>query len=118
RLGIVAALELARQTLWVGGIVALSVIGAGVFPLLSVPLLVNLVLIPPTARLVRGRIPTRAALKPRTWPPLLRATVVYSLATAVGVVYAYTAQILTSLVTTHHQSGLFAVSFRVFIVSV
>jgi O-antigen/teichoic acid export membrane protein len=116
RLGVVAALELARQALWVAGIVVLAALGAGVFPLLSVPLLVNLILIPPTARLVRGQVSLRATLHPRAWPPLLRTTVVYSLATAVGTIYAYTAQILTSLVTSHHESGLFAVSFRVFIV--
>jgi O-antigen/teichoic acid export membrane protein len=117
RLGVVAALELARQTLWVAGIVLLSALGAGVFPLLSVPLMVNLILIGPTARLVKGQVPRRATFNPRAWPPLLRTTIVYSLATAVGVIYAYTAQILTSLVTSHHQSGLFAVSFRVFIVA-
>jgi O-antigen/teichoic acid export membrane protein len=118
RLGVVTALELLRQALWVGGIVLLSALGAGAFPLLSVPLVVNLILIFPTERLVRGQISARAALNPRAWPPLLRTTVVYSLATAVGVIYAYMAQILTSLVTSHHQSGLFAVSFRVFIVLV
>jgi O-antigen/teichoic acid export membrane protein len=118
RLGVVAVLELARQALWVGGIVVLAALGAGVFPLLSVPLLVNLILILPTARLVEGEVSLRATLDPRAWPGLLRKTVVYSLATAVGTIYAYTAQILTSLVTNHHQSGLFAVSFRVFIVCV
>jgi O-antigen/teichoic acid export membrane protein len=118
RLGVVAALDLGRQVLWVGAVVALSAAGAGVFPLLSIPLLVNLILIAPTARLVRGQISSRPALRPRVWPGLLRATIVYSLATAVGVIYAYMAQILTSLVTSHHQSGLFAVSFRVFIVSI
>jgi O-antigen/teichoic acid export membrane protein len=118
RLGVVAALELARQALWVAGIVLLSAFGAGVFPLLAVPLAVNLVLIAPTAWLVRGQVSARPALKPQAWPPLLRATVIYSLATAVGTIYAYTAQILTSLVTNHHQNGLFAVSFRVFMVSV
>jgi O-antigen/teichoic acid export membrane protein len=51
------------------------------------------------------------------WPPLLRATVAFSLATAVGTLYVYMAQILTSLVASHYQSGLFAVSFRVFIVA-
>lgn len=117
KLGVVSILELARQALWVGGIVVLAALGAGVFPLLSVLLLVNLALIPPTARRVRGRISTRPLVRPRTWPPLLRATVVYSVATAVGTIYVYTAQILTSLVTTRHEAGLFAVSFRVFIVA-
>jgi O-antigen/teichoic acid export membrane protein len=118
RLGAVAALDLARQVLWVGAVVALSTVGAGVFPLLSILLAVNLILIVPTARLVRGRISIKLAFRPSVWPQLLVPTAVYSVATAVGVIYAYMAQILTSLVTSHHQSGLFAVSFRVFVVSV
>ncbi|HWF25387.1 MAG TPA: polysaccharide biosynthesis C-terminal domain-containing protein [Solirubrobacteraceae bacterium] len=117
RLGVLSALELARQALYVGGIVVLAAVGAGVLPLLSIPLPVNLVLIAPTALLVRGRISARPALHPRAWRPLLRATVVFSLATAVGTIYVYTAQILTSLIASRYESGLFAVSFRVFIVS-
>jgi O-antigen/teichoic acid export membrane protein len=117
RLGTVSALEVGRQALLVAGLVALVVAGAGVLPLLTVPLITNALLIPPTARLVRGRISARLRLSPAQWPPLLRATVVFSLATAVGTIYVYTAQILTSLVTSRYQSGLFAVSFRVFIVS-
>jgi O-antigen/teichoic acid export membrane protein len=117
RLGVLSALELARQALWVLGIVVLVAAGAGVLPLLAIPLLVNVALIAPTARLVRGRISARLAVRPAAWPPLLRATVVFSLATAVGTIYVYAAQILTSLVTSPHQSGIFAVSFRVFIVS-
>lgn len=117
RLGVISAIELVRQALWVGGVVLLVSLGAGVFPLLSVPLLVNAALIVPTAVLVRGRISARLVLQPRSWPPLLRATLVFSLATAVGTIYIYAAQILTSLVTNHYQSGLFAVSFRVFAVS-
>jgi O-antigen/teichoic acid export membrane protein len=117
RLGTLSALELARQALLVGGLVLLASLGAGVFPLLSVSLLANLALIAPTARLVRGRISGRMSLNPARWPALLRATVVFSLATGVGTIYIYTAQILTSLVTSRYQTGLFAVSFRVFIVS-
>jgi O-antigen/teichoic acid export membrane protein len=117
RLGALSALELTRQALWVGGIVILAGVGAGVFALLSVPLLVNLAMIAPTAMLVRGRIAARLVLEPRAWPPLLRATVVFSLATAVGTIYIYATQILTSLVASHYQSGLFAVSFRVVAVS-
>jgi O-antigen/teichoic acid export membrane protein len=117
RLGTVSSLEVGRQALLVAGLVALVVAGAGVLPLLTVPLITNALLIPPTARLVRGRISARLRLSPAQWPPLLRATVVFSLATAVGTIYVYTAQILTSLVTSRYQSGLFAVSFRVFIVS-
>lgn len=117
RLGTVSALDLGRQALVVAGLVALVVLGAGVLPLLTVPLIANALLIPPTASLVRGQISARLTLTPARWPPLLRAAVVFSLATAVGTIYIYTAQILTSLVASQHESGLFAVSFRVFVVS-
>ncbi len=117
RLGTLSALELVRQLITVGAIVALILGGAGILPLLTVTLLANLVLVPLTALFVRGQISTRLELHPRRWLDLLSLTVAFSLATAVGTVYVYTAQILTSLVATPHQSGLFAAPFRVFVVT-
>jgi O-antigen/teichoic acid export membrane protein len=116
RLGTLSLLDLARQALTVAAIVVLVALGAGVFPLLAVTLVVYLVLIPVTAALVRGKISLRMELRPRRWISLVRLTVAFSLAMAVGTVYVYTAQILTSLVASPHQSGLFAASFRVFMV--
>jgi O-antigen/teichoic acid export membrane protein len=52
----------------------------------------------------------------RRWLALLRLTVAFSLASAVGILYVYTAQIITSIAASHHQSGLFAASFRIFVV--
>jgi O-antigen/teichoic acid export membrane protein len=116
RLGTLSALELTRQVLTVAAIVALVLAGAGVAPLLAVALAVNLVLIVPTAALARHQIALRMGLRPRQWLQLLRLTVSFSLATAVGTIYIFTAQILTSLVASAHQSGLFAASFRIFMV--
>lgn len=116
RLGTLSALELARQVLSVAAIVALVLAGAGVLPLLAVVLAVNLVLILPTAALARREISLRASLRPRHWLALMRLTVSFSLASAVGTLYIFTAQVLTSLVSSSHQSGLFAASFRIFIV--
>jgi len=116
RLGTLAALDLARQVLTVAAIVLLVLLGAGVMPLLAVALAVNLIPIAPTAALARRQIALRMALRPRRWAALLRLTVSFSLATAVGTIYVYTVQILTSLVASPHQSGLFAASFRIFIV--
>lgn len=117
RLGTMSLLDLIRQGLTAVTIIGLVVIGAGVLPLLCVTLLVNLLLLPPTAMLVRGQISMRMELRPRHWVAMLRPTLAFSLATAVGTIYIYTAQILTSLVADAHQSGLFAASFRVFIVA-
>lgn len=118
RLGTLSALELARQALTVGAIVALVLAGAGILPLLTVTLVANLLLVPLTAVFVRGQISLRPELHPRRWLALLSLTVSFSLATAVGTIYVYTAQILTSLVASPHQSGLFAAPFRVFVVTV
>jgi O-antigen/teichoic acid export membrane protein len=115
RLGALSALELGRQAAMVAGILVLVALGAGLEPLLAVTLLTNTLLILPTARLVRGRISLRPALHLREWPALLRATVAFSLATAVGTIYVYAAQVLSGFVTSRYQAGLFAVSFRVFI---
>jgi len=117
RQGTITLLELGRQVLAVGGLVALALGGSGVTALLAVPLVVNLLLIPPTAALVRGELSSRISFSVRAWPALLRVTIVFSLASAVGQIYIYTAQILTSLIASRHQSGLFAISFRVFLVT-
>ncbi len=117
RLGTLAGLDFARQVLSVAAIVMLIALGAGVLPLLAVVLAVNLVLIAPTAALARHAVSLRLALNPRRWSELLRLTVSFSLATAVGTLYVYAAQIITSLAASSHQSGLFAASFRVFIVA-
>jgi O-antigen/teichoic acid export membrane protein len=117
RLGTLSLFDLARQALTVAAIVGLIALGAGVLPLLAVSLAVNVLLIPVTAYLVRGKISARPAFRPREWGALLRLTVTFSLATAVGTIYVYTAQILTSLVIGAHASSVFAVSFRIFIVA-
>lgn len=116
RLGAISGLDLARQAFTVVLLVALIVLGVGVPGLLAVPLLVNVVLILPTARLARGEISARVALHPRKWAALLRLTIYFSLAAAASTVYLYIAQILTSVIASDHQSGLFAAAFRVFIV--
>ncbi len=116
RLGTLSLLDLARQAVTVVLIVALVLAGAGVLPFLVVALAVNIALIAPTGRLARGAISTRMGVRPRAWRALLRLTVSFSLASAVGTIYVFTAQILTSLVVSGYQNGLFAASFRIFIV--
>jgi O-antigen/teichoic acid export membrane protein len=116
RIGTLSALDLARQALTVVLLVGLIAAGADVFALLAVSLVVNVLLLWPTARLVRGEISLRPSLHPRKWAALMRLTVYFSLAAAASTIYLYIAQILTSLIASDHQSGLFAAAFRVFVV--
>ncbi len=117
RLGAVAMLEVARQAIWTVGLVVLSALGAMELPLLAMLLVANVAMIWPTWLMTHrlGRI--RVSLRPRAWPPLLGDAAMFSLATAVGTVYLYMTQIVTSLVASDHQSGLFSASFRIYIVT-
>jgi O-antigen/teichoic acid export membrane protein len=117
RMGFLSALEIARQAATVVLFVVLIELKAGVLPLLAVTLAVNLMLIPPTAMVVRGQISMRIGVHLRRWLSLLRLTVTFSLASAANTIYLYAAQILTSLIASGNQSGVFAASFRVFIVT-
>ncbi len=118
QLGWLTGLELARQVLTTVFIVVLVLMGASVLPFLAIAVPVNILLTFVTAWRVRGRIPFRPSLHIRGWLRLLRSTVAFAMAMAVGTIYVYTAQVLTSLVASERQNGLFAVSFRVFIVAV
>ncbi len=118
RLGVLSLMDVVRQLLTTVAIVVLILVGAGILPLLSVPLAMYLLLVPVTASLARGKITLGMGLHPRRWLALLRPTIAYSLATMVGAAYVYTAQILTSLAASAHQSGLFSLSFRVYTIAV
>lgn len=116
RLGTLSLLELLRQVLWAGGLVALSAVHAGVLPLLATLLAANLMLLPVTIR-VTGISRALVRMRLTGWRELIGPSLLFSLATAVGTAYLYGTQLVTSLTTTHHQTGLFAVVFRVFSVT-
>lgn len=116
RNGALAGIDLLRQALTVGLYAVLVVVGAGTAAFLGVGIPVGAVVVAVVAVLVRGQVPLRPRLAPRAWAALLRTSVGFALATAVGTIYVYTAQILTELVASDREVGLFAASFRVFIV--
>lgn len=118
RLGLLAGLEVARQAIWVGGLVVLSALGAGTLPLLATLLVANVVMLVPTLALAKDHPALWSGWRPHDWFALLRRSAAFSLATAVGTVYLSITQLITSLVASPHEVGLFSVSFRVFIVAV
>jgi O-antigen/teichoic acid export membrane protein len=118
QLGWMTALDFTRQVLTVILIVVLVLADAPVLPFLAIALPVNVLLTLLTIQRVRGQMPLEPSLHLRGWLALLRSTVAFAMAMAVGTVYVYTAQVLTSIIASAYQNGLFAVSFRVFIVLV
>lgn len=116
RNGALATVDVVRQAVTVLGFAVCALLGAGIAAYLAVPVPVGVVLIVLVVVLVRGTVPLVPAFDLREWGLLLRAAVAFAAATAVGTIYTYTAQVLTSFVASEHQSGLFAAAFRVFIV--
>jgi O-antigen/teichoic acid export membrane protein len=111
----VAALDVWRQAFTTALYAALVVGGAGVVAFLSVNIPVGLVLAVAAGLLVRGRVPL-PTFDPHGWGRLLRTAAVFALAAAVGTVYLFTAQILVAAVADARETGLFAASFRTFVV--
>lgn len=113
RFGWAAAIELLRQSLSTGLIVALVVLGARTLPFLAATVPAGLVALVLTAALVRGTTSLRPAFHPRRWTPLLRDTFVFAIAVAVNSLYFRVTLVILSLVVTAAETGYFAVSFRV-----
>jgi O-antigen/teichoic acid export membrane protein len=109
-------IDLLRQVLTVGGYTLLVLLGAGVVWFLGVTIPVGVAVVAVAALLARSQIPLRPSLRLHEWGALMRAAAAFSMATAVGTVYLYTAQILTAAVTDARETGLFSASFRVFVV--
>jgi O-antigen/teichoic acid export membrane protein len=113
RFGLATAAELVRQVATTTLLVALVLGGAGLVPLLWVPLPAGIIGLAFAAALVGRRMPRRPSFDMSRWRPLLRDTIPYAIAVALGVAYFRAAMLVTSLVSTEVQAGYFATSFRI-----
>jgi O-antigen/teichoic acid export membrane protein len=116
RLGTVTVIDVTRQGLTALAFVALVAADASILPFLAVTIPVHGLLVIWTAVLVRGRVPLRPTFHAGEWASLIRTSIAFALATAVGITYQYIAQILTTFVADPEEAGLFSASFRVFVV--
>jgi O-antigen/teichoic acid export membrane protein len=113
RLTTVAALELVRQIVMVAVIVALVLVGADLVWFFTASTIAGFATLAVTIVLVRDEIPLlpTARLVP-AWR-LVRQTLPFAAATAIGVIYFRIEIILMSLISTERETGIFGVSFRV-----
>jgi O-antigen/teichoic acid export membrane protein len=116
RMGAVTGLDVARQVGVAAVYVLLVVLGSGVLGFLAATVPIHLALVLATLVLVRGSVPLRPLFDRREWIALVRPTITFALATAVGSLYVYAALVLTSLVSTEDETGLFGASFRVYLI--
>jgi O-antigen/teichoic acid export membrane protein len=113
RLGWISGIEFLRQALTAVLMVALVVVGAALFPFFIVGPVTALAAAGVTVAISSRDVPLAPAFSPPEWWKLLRQTVLYAAATALGVLYFQLAMVLTSLSAGARQTGFFAVAFRI-----
>jgi O-antigen/teichoic acid export membrane protein len=112
RFGWVTIADLVRQAVTAAAIVALAVAGAALLPFFAASALAGAAALVLTVALVRG-VPARPAVALPVWRRLLRDTLPFALAAAVGAIYFRLAILLVELFTDATETGYFGASFRV-----
>lgn len=111
-----AALDASRQGLWSGLMILAAITGGGV-GLIIATLLPTAIIVTIAAGLLAHRI---ASVVPSWDPPAMRSLLAsvgaFAVAASVGASYAYLAQVASDAVLSGHDSGQFALAFRVFAV--
>jgi O-antigen/teichoic acid export membrane protein len=114
RIGRLTTAEVLRQALNVVGIVVLVVAGASLLPFFAVPIVVGAGVLAASPLLVGDRLVYRPAFERREWSGLVREALPLAASLVMGVVYFRVLIILTSLISSAQETGLYATSFRVF----
>ncbi len=112
RFGWVTVVDLLRQVLTAVGTLTLVVLGASLLPFFFVVVVAAGAALGLTARLVRG-VPARPAYDRAAWSALLRDTLPFALAAAVGAVYFRLSILMVDQLADPEQTGFFGASFRI-----
>lgn len=113
RLGWVALIGVAYQFTLCAGYVILVLVGAGVVPLLAVTIAASAVLLIGTAALVRKEVSIVPAFDLRVWRQLLRETLPFAAAAAVGIIYFREALVLMSFISSAKETGYYSAAFKI-----
>lgn len=113
RLGWVAVIGIAYQFTLCVGYVILVLLGAGVVPLLAVTIVASAVLLLGTGLLVRREVSLVPAFDLAVWRRLLRETLPFAAAAAVGIIYFREALVLMSLLSSERETGYYSAAFKI-----
>lgn len=111
--GRVTVAELVKQAVTVIGIVVLAVAGASLLPFFAVQILVGVVVLAITPLLLGRRGLVRPRLDRGEIGPLIRQAMPVAAAFVLGILYFRLLVIMTSLLSSERETGLFATSFRI-----
>jgi O-antigen/teichoic acid export membrane protein len=116
RLTTASILSVIQQFILCTGYVVLVVIGAGVLPFLAVTAASGAGLLLSTAVVTRGSVSSVPLFDRRIWKDILKQTLPYAAAAAVGIIYFREALVLTSALAHSDpkaQAGLYSAAFRI-----
>jgi O-antigen/teichoic acid export membrane protein len=113
RLGTTSALDFLRQALLAVGTIVLVILGASLLPFFALWVVVSAVAVVATAAFVRGEISIRPAFDAAKWLEFLKASIAYSIAAAVGLIYFRVAVVSISALSTDLEAGYYAAPFRI-----
>ncbi len=115
RLGLVAWVDVVRQAGTTALVCALVLADASLGWFFAVTIPVHLALLAWMVVLVRGTVPLRPSFAGAR--AVLAPAVGVSVAVSLGVVYLYASQLLVSVSTGDHTTGVFSVAFRAFVLA-
>jgi O-antigen/teichoic acid export membrane protein len=113
RLGRLAAIDLLRAALTSVLAILLVVAGATLLPFFAIPVAVGIVATGVALWLVKGMAPWVPSFRPEEWKDLLRDSIPYAAATAIGVLYFRVAVILMSVISSDQATGFYGLAFRI-----
>lgn len=113
RFGATTAVEVSKQVALVVGIGAMVAAGGSLSTFFAVHIPAGLVTLAVAVVLAGRSQAPRPSFAVREWVPLLRQTAPVALALIINVVYVRVLVIMTSLLTSASETGLFATSYRV-----
>jgi O-antigen/teichoic acid export membrane protein len=112
RLGWVAALEFLKQLVLSGTILLLVIVGASLVPFFWASVASGATMLVVTLVALRSEAGLLPAFHADTWGRILRQTLPYALAAAVGLVYFRLAILLLGGVSTDREVGLYSAAFK------
>jgi O-antigen/teichoic acid export membrane protein len=113
RMGWISILGVMRQVTLSGLFIALVLLNAGLIAFFWANVVMGVVAVSMTIVLIRGTAPLLPRFHAASWKRILRQTLPYALAAAVGLIYFRIAVVLMSYVSTDEETGIFSAAFRI-----
>jgi O-antigen/teichoic acid export membrane protein len=113
RMGWLTTLGLIRQAVLTGAFLLLVILNAGLTAFYWANVVAGVVVVVLTLLVLRGTAPVLPTFHAVSWRRILRATLPYALAAAVGLIYFRIAVVLMSYVSTDEETGYFSAAFRI-----